>query len=130
MNDAGSAVLEVFYDGECPLCRREIAWLRRFDRRRSICFTDIAAPSFDAAAHGRTRAELMGRIHARARDGEWAIGVETLRRMYEAIGLGALVAWTRIRPVDAVLRRAYEVFARNRLRWTGRPCEKDTCATG
>lgn len=130
MDDAGPAELEVFFDGECPLCRREIDGLRRFDRRRAICFTDIAVPSFDAASHGRTRAELMGRIHARARDGEWITGVEVFRRMYEAIGLGALVGWTRVRPVDAVLGRAYLVFARNRLRWTGRPCEEGTCATG
>lgn len=121
--------IEVFFDGECPLCRREIAWLRRADRRRGrIRFTDLAAPRFDATSLERTRAELMGRIHARTRAGEWLEGVEVFRALYTEIGLGPLVRMSRIGVVDAILQRGYEVFARNRLRWTGRRCEEGTCA--
>ena len=39
---AGSGVpvdVEVFYDGDCPLCTREIRLLRRLDRRGRIRFT-------------------------------------------------------------------------------------------
>ncbi len=41
-------IFEVFYDGDCPLCKREIGMLRRLDRRRWVRFTDIADPAFRA----------------------------------------------------------------------------------
>src|SRR5687768_3837171 len=87
--------MEVFFDGECPLCRREIAMLRGLDRHGRIRFTDIASEPIDAVALGRTFEELMARIHARTRDGEWITGVEVLRQLYEAVGLGWLASWTR-----------------------------------
>ena len=50
---------EVFYDGGCPLCVREIGMLRRWDRRKKIRFTDIDAKDFDAALVGKSYDELM-----------------------------------------------------------------------
>lgn len=123
--------IEVYFDGDCPLCRREIEALRWMDRRERIAYVDIAEPGFDPAARGldRTREELMAHIHGRTPEGEWVTGVEVFRRLYAAVGFGPLVALTRVGPVDAALRSAYEVFARNRLKWTGRDeaCESGTC---
>ena len=76
MNERATYDVEVFYDGECPLCLREVRMLERLDRGRGrIVFTDIAATDFSAAAHGRTQAELMAEIHGRLPDGTWLIGV-------------------------------------------------------
>ncbi len=126
------ATLEIFFDGECPLCRREIALLARLDRRQRLVLTDIAAPEFDPAPTGRDLDALMGRIHARLLpSGEMLEGVEVFRRAYEAVGLGPLVAATRIAPVAAALDHAYRWFARNRLRLTGRgdaTCTSERCA--
>lgn len=121
--------LEVFYDGACPLCVREIELLRRLDRRGRIRFTDLAAPGFDAvAATGRDYATLMARIHGRLADGRWIEGVEVFRQLYGAVGFGPLVALTRVPGVSWALDRAYSWFARNRLRITGRDaCEGGTC---
>ena len=125
--------VEVFFDGDCPLCRREIRMLQRWDRRQRIRFTDIAAPDFDAAVLGRTQAELMSRIHARLPDGSLIEGVVVFRRLYAAVGLGPLVALSRLPGVSHALDFAYARFADNRLRLTGRcdaACSVETGASG
>ncbi len=120
--------VEVFHDGDCPLCAREVALLRRLDRGRGrIRFTDVAAPDFDAAAHGKAHDDFMARIHGRLPDGTWLEGVEVFRRLYAAVGLGPLVAATRLPGVSHLLDAGYRVFARNRLRWTGR-CDASCAA--
>jgi predicted DCC family thiol-disulfide oxidoreductase YuxK len=122
--------ITVLYDGECPLCTREVEMLRRRDPEgRAARFEDIAAPGFDAARYGRSQAELMARIHGVLPDGTLVDGVEVFRRVYAAVGLGWLVAptgWPLLRPLfDA----AYRWFARNRLRLTGRDevCDAHAC---
>jgi predicted DCC family thiol-disulfide oxidoreductase YuxK len=117
---APSYDVEVFHDGACPLCAREIAALRRLDRRGRIRFTDIAAPGFDAAAVGVPWSALMDRIHGRLPDGALIEGVEVFRRLYAAVGFGPLVALTRLPGIAWLLDRAYGAFARRRLRLTGR----------
>jgi predicted DCC family thiol-disulfide oxidoreductase YuxK len=117
----------VYFDGECPLCAREVDLVRRLDRRSRIRFTDIAARGFDAAVIGRTHDELMARIHARLPDGTLVEGVEVFRQMYGAAGFGPLVSLTRIPGVSHVLDASYRWFAKNRLRITGR-CDDEACA--
>jgi predicted DCC family thiol-disulfide oxidoreductase YuxK len=122
-------VFEVFFDGECPLCVREIAMLRRLDRNERIRFTDIAAPDFDPAVVGVPFETLMARIHGRALGArsELVEGVEVFRRLYTAVGLGPVVALTRLPGVRSALELGYQWFAKNRLKLTGRP---DACASG
>lgn len=118
---------ELFYDGECPLCRREVAGLRRLDRQHRITFTDIAAPGFDASSLGLTHERMMARIHGRCSDGTLVEGVEVFRQVYSAVGFAPLVALTRLPGIRAALDSAYTVFARNRLRLTGRNCDSGSC---
>jgi predicted DCC family thiol-disulfide oxidoreductase YuxK len=125
--DANRYAIEVFFDGGCPLCRREINLLRRWDRRLRIRFTDIDNPAFRAADVGKTHDELMSRMHGRLPDGTWIEGVEVFRRLYAAIGLGPLVALSRLPVFSQFLDFGYAVFARNRLRLTGR-CTAESCS--
>jgi predicted DCC family thiol-disulfide oxidoreductase YuxK len=131
MNTPAEAfAIKVLYDGECPLCAREIGFLRRRDRRGVIAFDDIAAPGFDATRYGLDHAAVMSRIHGVLPDGTVIEGVEVFRRLYTAIGLGWLVAPTRWPLLRGLFDRAYRVFARNRLRWTGRSdaaCTSESC---
>ncbi len=123
------ARFELFFDGECPLCAREVSGLRRLDRGRGrLVLTDIAAPDFDAEALGKNLRDLMARIHGRLPDGTWVEGVEVFRHAYRAVGLGWLLAPTGWPGLRRLFDAAYRVFARNRLRWTGRAaCENARC---
>lgn len=128
--EGASWQVRVLYDGDCPLCRREIAGLRKLDRGRGrIDFEDIAALGFDAARYGTDHATLMARIHAVLPDGRLIEGVEVFRRAYAAVGLGWLLAPTRWPGLRRLADAGYRWFARNRLRLTGRPevCEDDRC---
>ncbi|XP_062397961.1 uncharacterized protein LOC134088064 isoform X2 [Sardina pilchardus] len=54
------------------------------------------------------------------------VGVPAFNVMYTAVGLGwvgRFISWPYVRPL---MDKAYAVFARNRLRWTGR----EECTTG
>jgi len=118
--------IEVFYDGACPLCMREIRMLQGRDRRQRIRFVDIAADGFDAASVGLTWEALMDRIRGRLPDGTLVEGVEVFRRLYAAVGFGPLVALTRLPGIAPLLDVAYRAFARHRLRLTGR-CVDGAC---
>ena len=123
------AELEVFFDGACPLCAREMRLIKRFDRRGRVGVIDIAAPDFDAASYGKTHEDLMARIHARLADGRFVEGVEVFRAIYAAIGLGFVVWLSRVPGISHVLDVGYRWFAANRLRLTGR-CADGTCHVG
>ena len=126
LNPAQTYDIEVFFDGGCPLCKREVAMLRRWDRQARIRFTDIDAEGFQPESYGKSLAELMAQMHARLPDGNWIVGVEVFRRLYSATGLGWLVALTRLPILSHSLDAAYWLFAKNRLRLTGR-CVGETC---
>ena len=119
--------IEVFYDGACPMCGREISMLQRLDRGARIRFVDIAVPGFDAGAVGVSHEALMARIHGRLPDGTLIDGVEVFRRLYTAVGFGPAVALTRLPGVAQLLDAAYAGFARRRLHLGGR-CDAQTCA--
>ncbi|WP_297515027.1 thiol-disulfide oxidoreductase DCC family protein [uncultured Caulobacter sp.] len=73
--------LTVWFDGACPLCVREIALMRRLDRRGAILFVDVAGPD---ATCPIDRAELLARFHARE-DGVLLSGAAAFAAMWRAI---------------------------------------------
>lgn len=121
--------LTVFFDGACPICAREIALMKRLDRRRHLTFCDFSRPEYDAGSTGFAPSELGRVIHARWADGSVITGVEVFRAMWEAVGLGLLAKLSRLSVVEPLVLKAYAWFARNRLRLTGRShaCTGDAC---
>ena len=105
--------LTVWYDGACPLCRREIALMRRLDRRGRIAFVDVAAPGA-AASCPIDRAALLARFHAEE-DGRLLSGAAAFAAMWRAIPLlRPLGVIARNRRVLSLLERAYVRFLRVR----------------
>lgn len=120
-------VIEMFYDGGCPLCVRETNLWRRWDQQHQIRFTNIDAPDFQAIDYGKTQDEFMAQMHGRLVDGTWVRGVEVFRRLYSIIGWKMLVAVSRWPIISQLLDLGYAVYAKNRLRLTGR-CTADGCS--
>jgi predicted DCC family thiol-disulfide oxidoreductase YuxK len=118
---------EVYFDGACHLCSKEINMLRFLDRRDRIIFTDIAAADFDAVGHtGITYDALMGAIHGRVEGAPLVEGVEVFRQLYGRVGLKSIIWLSRVPGVSHLLDFGYVLFAENRLKWTGR-CDDGLC---
>ncbi len=118
---------EVFFDGDCPLCEKEINLIKAVDFRKKIVFTDISLPEFNDAQVGVPWRTLMERIHGRRLPSQEIVeGVEVFRELYSAIGLSPLVFLTKLPGVRQLLDWAYVQFAQRRLRFTGR-CLDDLC---
>ena len=120
----GTFDIEMFYDGACPVCMRETRVLQKRDVHGRIRFTDIAAADFEPAAYGRSIGDFMDRIQGRLPNGEWIEGVEVFRRLYALVGFPRLVWASRLPGISQALGVAYDLFAKNRMRLTGR-CTAD-----
>ncbi|KAJ8553818.1 hypothetical protein K7X08_024496 [Anisodus acutangulus] len=94
--------IKMLYDGECPLCMREVDMLR--ERNKGLDYKTV-----------------MGRIHAILSDGTVVTDVEAFRRLYEAVGLGWVYAITKYEPIATIADSVYGVWAKYRLQITGRP---------
>ncbi len=114
----------VWFDGACPLCRREIALMRRLDRRNAIAFVDVgragpgrAGPRRQTAQAARsTGLALLARFHA-LEDGRVVSGAAAFAAMWRAVPLlRPLGLAARNRLVLAGLERLYGLFLRVRPR--------------
>lgn len=101
----------VWYDGGCPLCRREIAFMRRLDTARAITFLDVAG---DDVGCPLDRGQLLARFHA-SEDGRLLSGAAAFAAMWRAIPRLRPFGVAARNPVAlAVLERLYRVFLRMR----------------
>ena len=85
----------IWYDGACPLCMREIALMRRLDRRRAIDFRDIAPAN---AVCPLDRQLMLTRFHA-SEDGVILSGAAAFAAMWRAIPL--------LKPLGFIARNAF-----------------------
>ena len=115
--------IKLLYDGDCPLCLREVNFLQRKDRGRGlVAFVDIADPDYRAGEHGGVEfAEAMSRIHAVLPDGTVVKNVEVFRRVYQVLGIGWIYAATGWPVIGPLVDKLYDFWADRRLTWTGRP---------
>ncbi|MBD2357067.1 DUF393 domain-containing protein [Tolypothrix sp. FACHB-123] len=129
-NTAPTWKIELLYDGECPLCLREVNFLQKRDAGRGLVnFVDIADNDYNPEVHGNVDFETaMGRIHAVLADGTVVKNVEVFRRVYEVLGLGWVYSVTKLPIVGAIADFLYGIWADWRLALTGRPKLQDIIA--
>ncbi|NDJ18831.1 thiol-disulfide oxidoreductase DCC family protein [Myxacorys almedinensis] len=120
---AQSWQIKLLYDGECPLCVREINFLRKRDAGRGlVAFVNIADDDYTAEANGGIDFETaMGRIHAILANGTVITNVEVFRRVYETLGMGWIYAATRLPVIGLIVDKLYVIWADWRLPMTRRP---------
>jgi predicted DCC family thiol-disulfide oxidoreductase YuxK len=117
----------MYFDGGCPLCRREVAHYRRLGRDGQVRWLDISTHSAELVTEGITLDEALARLHVRDRNGELHTGAAGFVVLWAELpylrGLAQVVRALRLLPV---LELAYRPFARWRRRH--RRCTGDGCA--
>lgn len=134
MYNAEQWPLTLYFDGECPLCAREIKLLRRRAIEARLLLIDISSEDFDASALGFTFEQMQSSLHASFADGRWVTGLDATLWSWRAAGLGIWatpLTWRALRPVFEL---GYSLFCRLRphLAWLphpdgGRRCLDDRC---
>lgn len=115
--------IKLLYDGECPLCLREVNFLIKQDAERGlIAFVDITDEKYVPQDNGGvTFKAAMERIHAVLPDGTVVRNVEVFRRVYSILGIGWIYAATNWPVIGPLVNLLYEIWASWRLALTGRP---------
>lgn len=115
----------MYYDGGCPLCRREVDHYRRLDRLDRVRWVDISREPEALGALGIDLATAMKRLHATDEDGRLVSGVTAFAAIWRQLpGYRHLARIVSALGLVPLLDRAYSRFAAWRFR---RQCAAGTC---
>jgi len=117
----------VFYDGDCPLCRREVAHYRRIDRGERLHWVDAANEPETLTEHGLSLERAMAELHVLDGAGRWQRGVDAFLVIWQQLPayrwLAKLVTVLGLRHPLGFIYRHFAAW-RNRRR-----CETGSCTT-
>lgn len=77
--------LTVYFDGACPLCRREIAFYQRQRGGDRIDWRDISETDAEEVAPGLSRATALKRFHVTTADARTRSGAAAFAALWMAI---------------------------------------------
>jgi predicted DCC family thiol-disulfide oxidoreductase YuxK len=131
---ASTSPLRILYDSKCPLCLHEVSWLERRSKLihcQPLALIDIAQPDYDPKSNqGITYEDAMKAMHVIRGDGAVFKGVPAFEVMYQAVGLGWIFWALKFPLIRSAADIFYALWARYRLRITGRPeSEMTRCTT-
>lgn len=113
--------IKLLYDGECPICNREICILQKKDSQSKINFIDIASKEFSPIENNNIDYNTaMSQMHAIDDKGNFLIGLEAFAAVYARCQLLVTSTVLRIPFIKNFLKPFYKLFAKNRLWLTGR----------
>ncbi|MBB6520084.1 thiol-disulfide oxidoreductase DCC family protein [Pseudoteredinibacter isoporae] len=131
-----TAELNIFYDGTCPLCVKEVDILRTLNHDGKLAFLDIEADGFGEQYPSIDLNEARQILHGQKGDGSFIYGLDVSHAAWRLVEKGSwrdigfsITRWPLIRPIANF---AYILFAKNRYRisflFTGKSrCENGNC---
>lgn len=103
---------QLLYDGACPICRKEIALVRRLTRR--VVFVDVHALTPSEYPAGTDEQDLLLDLHLVWPDGQIDKGLEANVRLWQQTPLGFVFRLLRLPLVRPLAERFYRRWADKR----------------
>jgi predicted DCC family thiol-disulfide oxidoreductase YuxK len=109
--------MQVFYDGGCPVCSREIAFYRARPGADGFEWVDVHRAE-EPLGPGLSREAAIARLHVRLADGTLLSGAAAFAAMWRNMpGLRWLGRWLQVPPFDSLAELGYRIFLRVRRAW-------------
>jgi predicted DCC family thiol-disulfide oxidoreductase YuxK len=111
------ADLQVYYDGGCPVCSREVAFYR--SRRGAELFEWVDVTSGDAElGPGLTPQAALARMHVRTPSGKLQSGAQAFAAMWRMMPGFKWLGWLlAVPPLGTLAEGAYRGFLVARMLW-------------
>jgi predicted DCC family thiol-disulfide oxidoreductase YuxK len=126
--------LQVFYDGLCVVCSKEIEHYQKQKGSENIEFIDIMKAAFKADSYGIDRDEVHRVMHVKKADGTFATRVDAFIEIWKVLPRYQILARLAQQNMFKIfLNQGYKLFAFARPylpRKKSEECADDYCATG
>lgn len=119
----------VYFDGSCPLCRKEIDYYQRSGAGERLAYVDVSASGPETVAPDLDRARAMKRFHVRRPDGKLVSGTAAFGTVWQQVPgwqlAGTLVQLPVIRHLGDVVYWQYLRFRPGFQAWEKAMAEGD-----
>lgn len=118
MPESTSSPFTVYYDGGCPVCRREVGFYQRQPGAEHLHWINLAAVGPIGLGADLDHAEAMTRFHVRRPDGRLASGALAFALLWQQLPQFRLAGRVAALPgVVHLLEVGYRVVLRLRKLW-------------
>lgn len=105
-----SPCVEVYFDGSCPMCRREIAVYQNITPDQPISWVDVSKPD-TPLPQGQSKEQLMARFHTRTAQGELLSGAAAFVHVWAQLPGWRVLAWlAKVPGMLWLMEKAYNGF--------------------
>ncbi|WP_207063531.1 thiol-disulfide oxidoreductase DCC family protein [Motiliproteus sp. SC1-56] len=121
MSPPNPGPVTVYFDGACPICRKEVRQYDRWALPGSVRWVDITDHADTLRELGITPEAALLELHLRHPDGRLERGLDAFITLWARIPWCRPLAWVAsLAPVHWLLRRLYRWHTRRRLARQGR----------
>ena len=104
----------LYFDGACPLCRREIRLLRRLTRGRLLLVDVHQLRDIDPEADRPDPEAMLRLLHLQTGEGRWLVGLDANIRAWQHTRWGLFWRLLAIPPLRGLAEQVYRRWASRR----------------
>ncbi|WP_140394327.1 thiol-disulfide oxidoreductase DCC family protein [Pseudoalteromonas sp. A601] len=108
----------IFYDGNCPLCAKEMRSLKRADVHNKIKLEDINKDDFESRYSYIKRKDAMAFLHGQRDNGEMLYGLDVTFAAWQSVGRHTWLKLLQLPIIRFCADVGYWLFAKYRKQVT------------